>query len=165
MSFGIVPVMDPPQIVEDAFQALYFKCLPTLGVNRNITLGWRMLPCRFQGLGLPNMALENSKSLMWLQRHWDVGEGMGLIVREAYEHLQVETGLSGNAFLRDYHTYECLATHTWYKVFWQYLDRYNVRLELGDGYDVSPVRERDRYFMDVALPLMPHSVWPYLNRV
>jgi hypothetical protein len=114
MSFGIVPVMDPPQIVEDAFQDFYFKCLPTLGVNRNITLGWRMLPCRFQGIGLPNMALEKlSESLMWLQRHWDVGEGMGLIVCEAYEQLQIETGLSGNVFLRDYtpHTSVLPLTH------------------------------------------------------
>jgi hypothetical protein len=98
-----------------------------------------MLPCRFQGLGLPNMALEKlSESLMWLQRHWDVGEGMGLIVREAYECLQIETGLSGNVFLRDYPTYECLATHTWYKVFWQYLHRYKVSLGIGEGYN-SPL--------------------------
>lgn len=116
MNFGIVPVMNPPQVVENAFQDLYFMCLPTLGVNRNITTGWRMLPCRFKGLGLPNMALMEklSESLMWLQRHWDVGEGMGLslIVREAYEHLQIETGLSGNVFLCDYPTYKCLATRT-----------------------------------------------------
>lgn len=139
MSFGIVPVMDPPQVVKHAFQDLYFMCLQTLGVNRNITTGWRMLPCRFQGLGLPNMALEKlSESLMWLQRHWDVGEGMGLIVREAYECLQIETGLSGNVFLRDYPTYECLATHTWYKVFWQYLHWYKVRLGIGEGYN-SPL--------------------------
>jgi hypothetical protein len=166
MSYGIVPVMDPPEVMEDAFQDLYFKCLPTFGVNRNITKGWRMLPCRFQGLGLTNMALEKlSESLMWLQRHWDVGEGMGLVVREAYERLQIETGLSGNVFLRSYATYGSLATHTWYKVFWEYLDRYNVRLEIGDGYDVLPVRERDQVFMDVALPQIPHSEWPILNRV
>lgn len=119
-----------------------------------------------QGLGLPNMALEKlSELLMWLQCHWDVGEGMGLIVREAYERLQIETGLSGNVFLRDYPTYECLATHTWYKVFWQYLHRYSVRLELGDGYDVPLVRERDQVFMEVALAHTPHHDWPYLNRV
>jgi hypothetical protein len=166
MSYGIVPVMDPPEVVEEAFQDLYFKCLPTFGVNRNITKGWRMLPCRFQGLGLPNMALEKlSESLMWLQRHWDVQEGMGLIVREAYERLQVETGLSGNVFLRSFATYGCLATHTWYKVFWEYLDRYNVRLEFGDGYDIPAVRERDQVFMEVALPQTPHSEWPVLNRV
>jgi hypothetical protein len=102
---------------------------------------------------------------MWLQRHWDVGEGMGLIVREAYERLQIETGLSGNVFLRDYDKYSCLATHTWYKVFWQYLSRFGVRLEIGDGYDVPLVRERDRYFMDVALPLTPPAEWPFMNRV
>jgi hypothetical protein len=88
---------------------------------------------------------------------------MGLIVREAYERLQIETGLSGNVFLRDYKTYKCLATHFWYKVFWQYLSRFGVRLEIGDGYDVPLVRERDQVFMDVALPLTPHAEWPFIN--
>ena len=82
---------------------------------------------------------------------------MGLVVREAYERLQVETGLSGNVFLRSYATYGCLATHTWYKVFWEYLDRYNVRLEIGEGYNVPAVRERDQVFMEEALPQTPHS--------
>lgn len=95
-----------------------------------------------------------------------VGEGMGLVVREAYECLQVETGLSGNVFLRSFAVCGCLATHTWYKVFWEYLDRYNVRLlVIGEGYDVPAVRERDQVFMEVALPLTPHSDWPFMNRV
>lgn len=53
----------------------------------------------------------------------------------------------------------------WYKVFWQYLHRYKVRLEIGEGYDVPLVRERDQVFMEVALPHNPHRNWPFLNCV
>lgn len=103
MSYGLVPLMDPPDVVTNAFQAFYFMALPALGVNRYITLGWRMLPVEFQGLGQPNMALEKlAESLAWLQRFWGVKEGAGHVVREAYERLQIETGLAGNVFLRSY---------------------------------------------------------------
>eukprot|EP00956_Cyclotella_meneghiniana_P036640 scaffold128192_cov23-Cyclotella_meneghiniana.AAC.1 len=44
MGYGLVPTMDSPDVVTNAFQALYFMTLPALGVNRYITLGWRMLP-------------------------------------------------------------------------------------------------------------------------
>jgi hypothetical protein len=71
-SYGIVPVMDGPDVVNEAFQALYFQCLPSMGINRYIAKGWRMLPSHYQGLGLPNMALEKlAESLSWLQRHWE----------------------------------------------------------------------------------------------
>lgn len=41
MSYGIVPLMDSPQRVIKAFNAMYFKILSSLGVNQHITRGWR----------------------------------------------------------------------------------------------------------------------------
>ena len=38
-------------------QVLYSQCLPILGVNRNIGTEWRMLPERYQGLGMPNYVM------------------------------------------------------------------------------------------------------------
>ncbi len=81
MSYGLVPPMDPPDVVTNAFQAFYFMALPPLGVNRYITLGWRMLPVEYQGLGLPNMALEKlAESLAWLQWFWGMQEGASHVV-------------------------------------------------------------------------------------
>lgn len=165
MIFGMESVMDPPEVVTGSFQALYFMTLPHLGVNRYITTEWRMLPIRYQGLGLPNMALEKlAMSIMWVQRHWGVKEGAGIILREAYERLQMETGLSGNTFLWDYSRYECLATHTWLKVLWQYLHTFGVRLDLPDV-EVPSVRERDKVIMDEVTKVMNKSDWPAVNRV
>eukprot|EP00956_Cyclotella_meneghiniana_P041404 scaffold225702_cov129-Cyclotella_meneghiniana.AAC.1 len=92
IQYGIEAIMDPPDVVTNAFQALYFMTLPHLGVNRYITLGWRMLPHRYQGLGLPNFALEKlGRSVSWLQRHWGVKEWIGVIIRAGFERLQIET--------------------------------------------------------------------------
>ena len=125
-----------------------------------------MIPSRYQGLGLPNMALEKlSESLLWLQRHWDVKEGVGLVVREAYECLQMETGLSGNIFQRNYKRFQSLATHTWYKIFWEYLYNFNVRIELSKDLNVPIVRERDVSLMDIIVDTIPSSEWVAFNRV
>ena len=166
MSYGLVPVMDPPDVVTSSFQALYFMMLPTLGVNRYITLGWRMLPAKYQGLGLPNMALEKlAMSLSWLQRFWGVPDGAGHVVREAYERLQIETGLEGNIFLRSYKRFGILATHTWYKIFWEYLDHFNITLELDETMIVPHARERDRVFMEEVVRTMDRSEWVAINRM
>lgn len=158
--------MDSPQTVIKSFNALYFKLLSSLGVNKYITKGWRTLPCRFQGLGLPHMRLEKlAELLLWLQLHWEVGEGVGLIVRDAYECLQVEMGWSGNLFALDYAKYECLATHSWYKVFWAYLDYFGITIELDSTYDVPLVQERDQVLMEVATRILPHHEWVSFNRV
>eukprot|EP00956_Cyclotella_meneghiniana_P011946 scaffold16843_cov51-Cyclotella_meneghiniana.AAC.2 len=165
IQYGIEAIMDPPDVVTNAFQALYFMTLPHLGVNRYITLGWRMLPHRYQGLGLPNFALEKlGRSVSWLQRHWGVKEWIGVIIRAGFERLQVETGLSGNILLLDYDRYECLATHTWFKILWQYLSTFKVRLEIA-GVDVPATRERDRVIMDEVTQVMDRSEWPAVNRV
>ena len=60
--------MDRPEVIYKAFMGLFFKCLAAVVVNRNITKGWRIVPCRYQGLGLPHMVLEKlAKCLAWLQ--------------------------------------------------------------------------------------------------
>jgi hypothetical protein len=165
MQYGIEAVMDPPDVVTNAFQAFYFMTLPHLGVNRYITQEWRMLPHQYQGLGLPNMALEKlGKSISWLHRHWGVKEGVGLILKAAFERLQVETGLSGNVLVKDYTKYECLATHSWFKVLWHYLHTFRVKLEL-QNVDIPAIRERDKVIMDEVTMVMDRSEWAGVNRV
>lgn len=102
MSYRLVLIMDPQHVVEGTSQSLFFECLAPMGVNWNITRGWRMLLLWYQGLGLLNMALEElseSISIQWLLCHWGIEDGVGKVIQEAYERLQIETGLSGNIFL------------------------------------------------------------------
>ena len=57
MTWGIATVVLPPQKLLAQFQRVYFRCLPSLNVNCHIELPWRLIPERYQGLGLPNFAL------------------------------------------------------------------------------------------------------------
>lgn len=58
-----------------------------------------------------------------------------------------------------------LASHTWYKVFWQYLNHFNVTLELDESVIVPKVRERDRVFMEEVVTKMDRADWLGINRV
>jgi hypothetical protein len=102
------------------------------------------------------MALEKlSESHQWLLCHWGIGDAVGKVIQEAYERLQIETGLPGNIFLYDYTRFECLATHSWFKTFWQYLDHFDVKFEIDEELTIPPVRERDQVFMDLVTKLLP----------
>ncbi len=57
MMWGITTVVMSPLKLLEQFQRVYFICLPSLNVNQHIDLPWRLIPERYQGLGLPNYAL------------------------------------------------------------------------------------------------------------
>ena len=59
INWGMVTVVLSPRILHEAYQSLYYKMLPLLGVNRNIGKEWRMLPERYQGLGLPDFEVHS----------------------------------------------------------------------------------------------------------
>jgi hypothetical protein len=51
--YGAAAVTHSLQELEEAFQAIWYKLLSSLQVNRNITKEYRMLPLWYQGLTLP----------------------------------------------------------------------------------------------------------------
>ena len=164
VKYGLITLMTPHKILDDAFTAWYYTFLPALGVNRNITKEWRTLPTQYQGLGLPQMSIEKlSTSLQYLQRHWDNPSSIGRALRCVYELAQIEIGLAGNFLLRNYETYGCLATHTWFKVLWEYLTYYKVDLFL-QNVEIPPVRRGDKVIMEEAMSILPHHQWVSFNR-
>ena len=68
INWGLVAVVLTPKALQNYYQDLYYKILPLLGVNRNIGKGWRTLPERYQGLGLPDFEVHAlSKKIHFLQ--------------------------------------------------------------------------------------------------
>ena len=148
MSYGLVAVSHPPHLLEKAVQSVWYKCLPFLRVNRCITKEWRMLPFRFQGLSLPHVNIELlGRKIHLLQRHWGSHGVTGRFLRHAFEAFQVETGLGGNIFLRDYDRLGVLATDGWFKNLWQLCHLYGVKLELC-GTEIPLLRKGDSTVMD-----------------
>ena len=164
VKYGLLVLMTSPRQLDEAFSAWYFSILPALGVNRNIAREWRTLPVCYQGLGLPQMSLEKlALSLQYLYRHWDQPTAMGKILRASYELVQIEVGLFGNFLCRDYTTFGCLASHTWFKLVWEYTHLYGVQVELRNV-EVPKVRQRDRVLMEEVIQVIPPSQWPSFNR-
>jgi hypothetical protein len=97
--YGAAAVTHSPQKLEEAIQSIWYKLLPSLCVNRNITKEYRMLPHWFQGLALPNPNIDAlSKKIHLLQSYWDTGSTLRRMLHQAYQVFQVEVGLSGNIF-------------------------------------------------------------------
>ena len=78
----------------------------------------------------------------------------GNALRCIFELIQLETGLEGIFLLRNYYTYECIATHSWFKILWECLDYYKVRLELSDLF-VPMVREHEKVVTEEVIRLIP----------
>jgi len=108
---GAAAVTHAPQALKEAYQSIWYKLLPLLRVNRNITKEYRMLPLRFQELALPNPNIEFlSHKIHLLQTNWDTGSTIGKMLHQAYQVFQVEVGLGGNIFAISYVSFQGLAT-------------------------------------------------------
>jgi hypothetical protein len=92
--YGAAVVTHSPQKLEDAFKSIWYKLLPSLCVNRDITKEYRILLLQFQGLAFQIPAL--SKKIYLLQSHWETGSTLGRMLHQAYQVFQVEVGLGGN---------------------------------------------------------------------
>jgi len=88
-----------PALLDKAFQSIYYKLLPSMGVNRCITKPYRMLPEKYQGLALPNPNIwVLSAKLILIREHWEQDTTLGNMLTHAYQAFQMEVGLGGNIF-------------------------------------------------------------------
>ena len=169
MTWGLLAVTMPPEQLEKEIMSLYYKILPLVGVNRNITKGWRTIPCRYQGLGMPNfVVLVLACKLHFLMCFWGFNNHVvGIMLYHAYEAFQMEVGLGGNILTRDFAKLGCLATEgTWFRNFWEYLHHLGVHFTVHDKYHLQPIRDGDVPIMDVLAQLDgPQHELVRLNRV
>ena len=119
MSYGFVALLHPPNLLEEVFQSVWYKCLPALKVNRNICKEWRMLPLWFQGLEMPNPNLDLLCNKIHCLRHnWGTASVTGWILRCSYKVFQVEVRLGGNILARSFSNFLNLATMGWFTHLW-----------------------------------------------
>ena len=151
MTWGLVAAIMSPSKLDDLMQSLYYKILPFLGVNRNITKFWRTLPERFQGLGLPNFAVVAfACKVHFLQCNWGFKDAASVLMSFAFESHIVEVGMYGNPFSWDYKKFHSLATDgSWFKNLWEYGHFLKITLQVNSKYHIQPIRERDRSLMEL----------------
>eukprot|EP00956_Cyclotella_meneghiniana_P045108 scaffold354287_cov348-Cyclotella_meneghiniana.AAC.1 len=60
----------------------------------------------------------------------------------------MEVGVNGNVLSRSYPELSHLATHSWFKILWQYSSSYDVKIFFHDRFHIQPTRERDISIID-----------------
>jgi hypothetical protein len=135
--YGAAAVTHSRQKLEDAFESIWYKLLPSLCVNRNIMMEYRMLLLWFQGLALPNPNIDAlSKKIHLLQLQWDTRSTLGRILYQAYQVFQFKVRLGGNIFSRSFISFHRLATHGFFCNLWRLLHRYGVVFHLHSNFDI-----------------------------
>lgn len=128
-SYGLSSLYAKPEALDKCIGSVYFHALPFLGFNRNIPTDLRTLPSEYQGINLRQWSIEKlAKDLSLLLRHWQSSSTLGQAFQLVYESFQMELGLDGNIFSRPFTKYQRLATHSWFRVLWQYCSRYSVTI-------------------------------------
>jgi hypothetical protein len=134
MTWGIATVVLSPQKLLKHFQWVYFLCLPHLNVNSHIELPWRLIPERYQGLGMANFALISlalKLSSFQCNRGFSAPHSNALMV--GYESFIIEVGLYGNTMGYKYKTHSILAMDkTWFKNVWESVTYFNVHLHFNE---------------------------------
>ncbi len=150
--YGGVAVTHPLAQLLKAFHKIYYNLLPQLGINRNITREYRMLPRQYQGLGLPNPNIEIlSAKLQLIQEHWDTTTTMGSMLMQAYQVFQMEVGLGGNIFHKLFKSLGHLATHGFFQNLWELLDLFGVSLRIHNIFEIPLLRVDNRMIMDAVV--------------
>jgi hypothetical protein len=110
---------------------------------------WRLIPERYQGLGLPNYALISLASKLSLtQCGWGFDNVDARAIMSGYQSFMIEVGLYGNTMDHDYKTHSILVmNNTWYKNVWELVHYFKIRLVFHTDYQLKPVRKGDKSLM------------------
>jgi hypothetical protein len=72
------------------------------------------------------------------------------MLHQAYQVLQVEVVLGGNIFSQSFVSFGRLATHEFFRNFWELLHRYGVVFHLHPNFNIPLLREHDPTLMDAV---------------
>ncbi len=149
---GTVAITHPQKKLEDTIQAIWYKLLLSLKVNRHITKEFQMLPTMFQGFTLPNPNIDVlSWKLHLVQNEWGTDSVMGNLLSQDYQVFQVEVGLHGNMFDYSFEDYGDLATHGFFRNMWQLLQLFGVWFQLCNTFDIPLLRQDHRAVMEAIV--------------
>ena len=72
----------------------------------------------------------------FLRRHWQNPEVMGQMLRHAFEVFQVDVGLHGNIFTRNFKQLSHLAADSWFFDIWRPCDHFEMSLTVHDSNNI-----------------------------
>jgi hypothetical protein len=138
---GLATVVLSPHKLLEQFQRVHFTYLPLLNLNCNIDLPWRLIPERYQGLGMANYALVSlAWKLSFLQCNWVFFATHSTAMMKGCKSFMVEVGLYGNTMSYNYkrHLMQVMS-NTWLENVWKLISYFNVGLNLNGNFHLKPV--------------------------
>lgn len=128
-----------------------YYLLSNLGVVRSITREWRYLPASFGGMHLFDLTIETTAAtLSSLLQHYNMDTALGITLKAAMEHLQLELGVPGCPFDYDFSVWGHLATDSWVKALWERIDKFGIVVKL-DYHTIPTPREHDIPIMQLMV--------------
>jgi hypothetical protein len=120
--------------LKHALQRQYFQILLLGGVIRTAPLNCQIVDAGFYCPGLPHPGVEaliamTNKLLM----HFGCKMALGNLLRTSYSLLLLELGVSFQPLQSLYQQFSFLATHTWMKMLWEKLDKFNITVQTAES--------------------------------
>jgi hypothetical protein len=120
--------------LEHALQKQYFQILPLGGVIRMAQLDCQMVDAGFYCPGLPHPGVEVLIAMInKLLIHFGCRTALGNLLRTSCSLLLLKLGVSFQPLQSLYQKFSFLATHTWMKMLWEKLDKFNITIQTAES--------------------------------
>ena len=89
------------------------------------------------------------------------------MLKQAFKALQINVGLKGNIFVRDFSRLSNLAEDCWFKKMWELCHRFKVALIIHELDNIQRTRRRDKPLMECFIDCGAFNIneLPILNRL
>ncbi len=151
LGFGICNNTASWDDLEYCLKRVYWQVVPKGGVRGLAPVTLHQLSRGFYGMGCPHPGVEYFLAqITKLLIHYGCRSGLGIQMQVSMELLITELGLSAQLLQESYVTYGKWVTHTWLKLIWEKVHKFNVSIEIAP-LPIEPPREGDKWFMQVAM--------------
>jgi hypothetical protein len=151
IGYGLCSSTATLQELDRALHQQYYQILPLGGVVCTASVGSRTVDAGFFGVGIPHLRIEaliamSNKLLM----HYGCQTATGRLTKLSYSLLFVELGLLFHPLWESYTQFERLVTHSWMKMLWEKLSKFNVKAVVANLSQTFP-HDRDQFIMQVLI--------------
>jgi hypothetical protein len=151
IGYGLCSSTATLEELDRALHHQYYQIITLGGVVCMTPVRSRTIDAGFFGVGLPHLGIEALISMSnKLLMHYGCQTATGRLMQLSYSLLLVELGLLFDPLQESNSQFECLATHSWMKMLWEKLSRFNVKAMVTDVNQSLP-REGDQFIMQVLI--------------
>jgi hypothetical protein len=141
-------------------QPLLPAVLATGGIVRSFPRAVVHGPWQYQGLQIPHIHTEQGLAhIKTILQHSSSNSLTGILLRQSFEHLQEETGLSSPLLHHSYETFKHCVTPTWLTCVWSFAEKHNIKIMDTNLNPYKLQRHNDLFIMEgLAQILNPEAL-------